>query len=332
MQQDSSNLGNIYRHIKDVGVETVKLIDDVRSGRIYPILTSSKKENTNIGGFYPGDQVIIASRTGMGKTAYIINRMTDMVDPVINPKYKDKCIILFDNWEMSDSRSLLRMVSKAEKESVKSLLDYQNKMTDLKFEAVKTAINKLSDYPIYFSNYSTNVEQWKRNKRAIQEKFPNHTIINIVDHTRLITKGDEYNEEQLITNLANAGIDVKKRYDQINIFLSQMNRNIETGNKDRTTLGSVLPVSSDIFGSDGLFQSAELVLALHRPGFYGLREFKYKGFSVETGLTDDPNSEDNLLIVCILKQRDGRLTNILLKHNLAINEIIDYDFKVRKYE
>lgn len=71
----------------------------------------------------------------------------------------------------------------------------------------------------------------------------------------------------------------------------------------------------------GVFQFADIVVASHRPGFYGLKMFD----DIPTGKTDAPESLDHLLIDVVLKQRDGWTGNILKRHNLSINQIQDYN-------
>lgn len=82
-----------------------------------------------------------------------------------------------------------------------------------------------------------------------------------------------------------------------------------------------------IFGSDAVFQTADVVIGLHRPGLYKAKMFQNR---IPTGLTDDPNSTDNLMIECILKQRDGWTGNILKKHNLANNTIEDMEEETKQ--
>lgn len=63
-------------------------------------------------------------------------------------------------------------------------------------------------------------------------------------------------------------------------------------------------------------------MALHRPGMYGLE--KFEGFL--TGIDKaNPNKSDDLMLECIIKNRDGWTGNITMKHNLAHNKIEDYD-------
>ena len=101
-----------------------------------------------------------------------------------------------------------------------------------------------------------------------------------------------------------------------------MNRNIETNAADRNGIGRSTPVASDIFGGDSVFQNADVVMALHRPGIYGIEDFN----GIPTGIDlANPDKDDDLMVECILKQRDGWTGNIAMRHNLAFNKIVDYE-------
>lgn len=64
-----------------------------------------------------------------------------------------------------------------------------------------------------------------------------------------------------------------------------------------------------------------VVLALHRPGMYGLTSWR----DIPTGKSiTDASKPDDLLIECVLKQREGWTGELLLKHDLKNNRIIDY--------
>lgn len=310
---------NGYEHISQVVDDTNKRLDDIREGRIVPIKTGSKKETEAIGGFFPTDQFVIAARTGMGKTAYMLNIVGDFVNNEINPYYHDKVMILYDSWEMPNWRNMLRLYSRKAKKTVKEMLDYEKAMSEEHFQGLLTLSTEFKKFPIYMRNMSQSIDEWYDNKCYIQQANPDKFIINIVDHSRLVTKTNEKSEEELITNFMKRGMRLKLEQNQFNIFLSQMNRSIETSGK-REDMGVATPVSSDIFGSDGVFQCADVVLALHRPGYYGLTEWN----GVATGKRiDNPKANDNLMIECLLKQRDGFTGNILRYHDLAHNEFYD---------
>lgn len=308
-----------YDHISKVVDDTNQRLTDIRAGLIRPILTSSAKETEKIGGYFPTDQLIIAARTGMGKTAYMLNMLGDFVDPEVNPYYADKIMILYDSWEMPGWRNMLRFYSRENKMTVKQLLDYNKALEDETFDRIVQVSNKFKGQPIYMRSLSQSSKEWYENKCRIQDAHPDKIIINVVDHSRLVTKTNEKSEEELITGFMKYGMKVKLEQNQFNIFLSQMNRAVETSGK-REDMGKATPVSSDIFGSDGVFQCADVVLALHRPGYYGLMEWE----GVATGKDkNNPEASDNLMIECILKQRDGWTGNLLRYHNLAHNQFYD---------
>lgn len=309
-----------YKHISVVINKTQERMDKVRSGTLKPLFTRSQKERDKIGGYYQSDQIVIAARTGTGKTAKVIQDIDDFCNIDINPYYAANSIILYDSFEMADWRNILRMISSKGEIEVKDLLDYNKRLQEERYLSLKAISNKFKNYPVYISTHSLPVKKWEESKKQIQGQFPTKHIINVYDHTRLALKETESKEEELITNLMMSGMRLKNNMEMINIFLSQMNRNIEI-NSTRNQIGHNTPVSSDIFGSDGVFQCADVVVALHRPGMYRIEEFE----GTPTGFrNDNPDSQDDLLIECILKQRDGWTGNLLMQHNLAHNKIWDY--------
>ena len=315
-----------YRHIDEVIDESLEKIVEIAEGRLKPLVSSITAERKKIGGLFPGELMTIAARTGMGKSARVTQLIRDYLDEELNPFYKDKLIILFDNWEMIDWRNMIRMYSATTKMTVRELLDYENRLTAERIKLIYEVANEFRGKPLYFNNMSNSVAKWEENKHNYQKLFPEHTIVNIIDHTRLVTNKNERSEEQLITNFIKAMMRVKKELKQICIPLSQMNRNIESNSRG-DDLGNKLPISSDLFGSDAVFQGSDIVMALHRPGYYGLVNFVNGKDRIPTGLTDDENSTDNLMIECILKQRDGWTGNILVEHQLKYNSFSDFKFK-----
>jgi replicative DNA helicase len=308
-----------YEHIEHAVTRANDKIEAIRSGKLKPLVTSSLKEQDKIGGLFPSDQYVVAARTGAGKTTKLISDLCDYADEQLNPHYKDKLIILYDSWEMPDWRNVLRMYSKYSDLTVKELINHREQLADENLQRIRIIADQLKGFPIYFSNYSTNITKWKYNKSTIAKKFPNHQIVNACDHTRLVTKDTEKTEENLISNLMLGGVHVKNQLGHINIWLSQMNRNIESG-IDREEIGNRLPVSSDIFGSDAVYQCADVVNILHRPGMYGLEEYN----GIPTGFSSqNPDASDSLMLECILKQRDGWTGVLYMEHDLARNKIFD---------
>lgn len=309
-----------YRHISGVVATTKQKMLDIREGRVKPLFSSSKKETDKIGGFYPSDQVVIAARPGTGKTAKLIQLMKDLCDPILNPTYVDNIMLLYDSLEMADWRNILRLISNKAGVEVKTLLDHAKALEKERFDTLLAIADNFKDLPIFINTSPCTVPVWIERKKQIQGKYPNKKIINLYDHTRLILKGEETKEEERLTSLMFGGVYLKNNFDMLNFFLSQMNRNIEVATS-RDKIGMNTPVASDIFGSDAVYQSADIVMALHRPGIYGLERFE----DYPTGIDkNNPDKSDDLLIECILKQREGWTGNLYMKHNLAHNIIEDY--------
>lgn len=312
-----------YNHISDVTKITADKLNKIASGELFPLKTSLSAEEKILGGFYPTDQVVIAGRTGMGKSSRVIAMIDDFTNWNLNNNWKDKILVLYDSFEMPNWKNMLRLTSRHVDSPVKQILKEFAEGIDKERRNIYSYIYKnYNTKPIYFSNTYQNVKQWEHSKQAICEKYPNHTVVNIVDHTRLILKNHENSEEALISGLMLAGMRIKNKHECINIFLSQMNRSIETSSGNRRDIGKNLPISSDIFGSDAVQQTADVVIALHRPGFYGLQQYELDGNIYNTGLTETTN--DNLMIECILKNRDGEIRNLVIKHDIAVNKFLNY--------
>lgn len=310
-----------YHHISTVVAKTQTMMDKAHNGELHPLQTSSRKEQDKIGGLFPGDQMVMAARLGVGKTAKLLHDTKDFANIKLNPYYADKLLLLYDSYEMPDWRGVMRLISREAKVDTKTLMDYHKRLSEERFIGLKLIANNLKGLPLYISTRPLTVPKWVESKKQIQGKFPYHTIVNLFDHARLIAKSEESKEEEKLTGLMVGGMELKNNLAQINIYLSQMNRSIETA-VGRDKLGHHLPIMSDLFGGDSIGQCADIVVAYHRPGMYGLEKFE----GTPTGIDlNDPDKPDDLFVECILKQREGWTGNLLLKHNLAHNHFEDYN-------
>lgn len=293
-------------------------IEPIALGKLNPLKTSSTTEMKLLKGFLPTDQLTIAARSGMGKTSRIIKLIDDFFNPVINPHYQDKLIVLYDSWEIAGWRNAVKFMSLNERLTYSEILDWDVKLQKDKLDVLKTYKHKFDNKRFFISEFPNSVEEWVYNKLAIQNKFPEYQIVNIIDHSRLVTRGNRETEEQLISKFMIESVAQKKKTKQINIFLSQLNRNIEQ-NTDRNKIGTHLPIASDIFGSDSVYQCSDFVLALHRPGYYGLPTYTYNGNIYQTGFPDS----DFLMVENVLKNRNGETGVLFLEHELKYNNFKD---------
>lgn len=290
------------QHISDVVDETNEIIRKYKTGELKPYKTFSEKLNAKITGIYKGDQVVIAARSGVGKSAFVTILVKDLA-----VKYSD-LVFIYWSFEMKSWQNIARIYSSEMRVPVKELLSANKELDEETYASLVNAGNELRGIPMYFRDIPVNYKQWENKVEEVAALFPGKTVVNIIDHTRLVTSANERTEEEKITNLMLAGVRLKNKLECINIFLSQLNRKIEDGL--RSEVGTTGILASYIFGADSVMQCATLVFALHRPEQYDLS--KYKGLDTK-----------NLIVTQILKQREGELCEIAMYHDLAINRIYD---------
>ena len=329
--RDSKTGKTIYTHYSEYFDEAYyDYIEPIAKGELIPLRTSIKTEMDLLRGFLPTDHITIAGRSGTGKTSRIIHLIKDIFNPVINPSFHDRVIVLYDSWEISGWRNAVKFISMSERMTYHDILNWDDRLTAEKLFKIKALRDEFKNKPFFISEFPNTSDEWYARKKKIQKAYPNHLIVNVVDHTRLTSNENDESEKTLIDNFLKVAIDQKKELKQINFFLSQMNRNIEFG-VARKEIGNQLPIASDIYGSDMVYQASDILMALHRPGMYELQQFHYKGYDYMTGVTNDSN-KDNLMVEVVLKQRNGDNGVLFLEHELEFNNFKDVDLSKIKRE
>lgn len=231
-----------FEHISKTVKKTNYIISQYRTGKITPLLTFSDKLNDKIEGIYPGDQIVLAARSGVGKSACV----NIIAKSLIERNSWAKLLFLYWSMEMPAYQQIVRMYSNKIGKSVKGILSSRNPLDEPSWINLNKYGEDLSTYPMFFRETPVNAEEWSNAVLNVQALYPEHTIVNIYDHIRLISKGNESTEEQRISNFMYEGVKVKNKISCINIFLSQLNRNIENpGNGDRRDIGASAPLASD---------------------------------------------------------------------------------------
>jgi replicative DNA helicase len=313
---------NSPKTIFNKGLDVLKRIN---SGQLRPLLSSIGLENNLTGGYYPTDQLAIVGKSRSGKSTRLLSLIDDFINPVINPTYENKLIILYNSWEISAWRNSLKLLSKQASKSMEELLDYHVEMKKEQIVMLEQLAEKFYDKPLFINSNSTSARNWYDTNVNIAERFPNHTILIATDHTRLITMGNITSEEALITQMMHYSVKLKNEKETINIFLSQLNRNYETNSRTRGgVLGEALPTSDDIFGADSVNQTSDIIMALHRPGLYNLYDFPFQGKRIRTGLGSN-GEEDDLLIENFIKHRHSKEGVIAIKQILKYGQYREFN-------
>jgi replicative DNA helicase len=273
--------------------------------QVYP--TKWKRLNKNLlGGLQPGKMYVIAGRPGVGKSAFSNQLIFDLLD---NNRNKN-LLVLYWSFEMPGYQQIIRAGSKGTGKEVSELLSVEQKLDRAAYEAFKEEVLKYAHYPIYFNNIPRDMEFIKNANIEITNKKPDHTIVNIFDHSRLILSDQEH-ELQKLNEVSKGCMWMQAKLGVINVLLSQLNRNIE---QEHRAKAQYQPLLTDLFGGDSIGQDAHVVMMLQRPhDLYGI--------------TDLYCSEDpiKLLAIHIEKNRDGLLGMIPYETDMStftINERI----------
>ena len=280
------------RGFKSIKQSVSTSLTEVRTGmygkrRVYP--TKWDRLNRNfLGGLQPGKMYVVAGRPGVGKSAFSNQLIFDTLD-----NNKDKhLIVLYWSFEMPGYQQILRAGAKGSKKEVSELLSVEQKLTDAEYEKYRDEVIKYNDYPMYFNNIPRDMEFIKETNIDITNKYPDKTIINVFDHSRLILSGKDQ-ELQKLNEVSKGCMWLQAKIGCINILLSQLNRNIE---QEYRAKAQYQPLLTDLFGGDSIGQDAHVVLMLQRPNdLYGITD-KYCGH--------DPIG---LLAIHVEKNRDGLL-------------------------
>lgn len=307
-----------YKHISEITDGVIRKIVDFRDGKVRPLVTSSVKLNNKIGGLLFGEQIAIVAQSGVGKTGFLIWLLEELCNPVLNPVYEDKMLILFDTFEMQAEEVIMRSLANKMSSKVQDLLSYYEKIKDEKLEAAREVKARIDQLPIYYRQTAQGANEWLEHKKQLYGKLTDYYLCNAVDHTRMLLPENEASERERLDRLCLNGVWLKNNFNMLNIFLSQVNSNIETST-DREKLGKMLLQRTDVFGSSSLFQTCNQVFTLQRPGMFDLKEWN----GHNTGLTKMLAGDDTLLVFQALKAREGNIGVVALRHKMQYYQIFD---------
>ncbi len=309
-----------YKHISEIGDMAIKKIIRFRNGEERPLITSLQKLNTKIGGFLFGEQWTIVAPSGTGKTGFVIWLIEQLIDTILNPVYKGKVLVLFNTFEMPAVSIYLRSLSKGTGLITHDLLSYNQRITDEQLELIYALKTRFDDLPIYYRQSPFSVRDLVENTKQVQGSNSDYYLINVIDHTLLLTKKNEATILDMQGSLANEMMLVKNDIQSLNILLSQVNGNIETS-VDRDKIGQHLLQKTDIFGSSQIYNASDGILTLQRPGMYGLKTFGKD--KIDTGLTSLSKGDDDLMVINTLKHREGNIGPIAIRHNIKNYQFFD---------
>ena len=305
--QDSSDVFTKrgFQTIDKAVRQSIKIVKDAKRGIRNVLPTKWPRLNRNLlGGLQRGKMYVIAGRPGVGKSAFSNQLIFDILDM----NQAKNVIVLYWSFEMPGYQQIMRTVSNKVDKNIADLLSVDDTLDD---NSLKNYVDKAeiySKYPIFFQNVPKDMEYIKKVNVDVFNEYPGTTVINLYDHSRLIS-GDGESELQRLNVVSKTCMWLQSKMGVVNILLSQLNRNIE---QEHRAKNQYQPMLTDLFGGDSIGQDAHVVMILNRP--YDLY-----------GVTDSYCEEipQGLLACHIEKNRDGMLGMIPYEADLSTFSIYE---------
>jgi len=252
---------------------------------------------------------VIGGRPGSGKTL-IKDQIIREAFP-LNPG-EDFRVLEFQ-FEMLARTSAIREYSSVLGKTYKYLCSADGKLTHDELRLCYEHAKERIKYPIDVVEEPCTVVQFKqifheymkehsvkkiveKDGKQIEETVYKKTIITL-DHSLLLKKHPtEKDKYDTLYSLGEALTDLKRIYPIAFIILSQLNRGIDSPERNEDGKYGNYILESDIFGSDALLQHADTLIGLNRPGKQKIRFYGPDRFIIEN---------DKILVLHFLKCRNG---------------------------
>ena len=222
-------------------------------------------------GFQNSNLIIIAARPSIGKTALALKIALNMANQ--NKK------IAFFTIEISKEQIAERVISLLARVNSKDL-----RKGLCEQELLQNVLIRTEDMGIYV-NDDTSINIVELKAKIKQLKREKQIDIAFIDYLQLIKPINSFaSREQAISDISRGLKAIAKDLDMPIVALAQLNRLVEARSNKR-------PVLADLRESGSIEQDADVVIAIHRPGFYD-----------KTSGKKEINNKTELVIA---KQRNG---------------------------
>ncbi len=245
-----------FLRIDEVSKEVLDTIDQIASTKkpVVGVGTGYYDLDHLVGGFRPGQFIIVAARPAMGKTAFALNIATHAAVNL------GKKVAIF-TMEMAADEVIMRMFASTSEVNMESMMKGFG-MNEERLIRIMQASEILSTRPIYIDESGTNTPLEIRAKtRRLAAEVGGLDLI-IIDYLQLMSLTRERdNRQQEISEISRALKILAKDMKIPVVALSQLNRSVETRDDKRPRL-------ADLRESGAIEQDADLVMFIYRDEYY----------------------------------------------------------------
>jgi replicative DNA helicase len=246
-------------------------------------------------GFQKSDLIIIAGRPSVGKTAFSLNIL-------LNVLKKTRLPVLFFSLEMSAQQLMYRLLS------IETRLNQNKFKTGLlnheDWKKIHLVMQILGKIPMHlYDSPHLSTTEIRRTIKILDKAYPQIGLI-IIDYLQLMEDPllKNANRAQEISAITRELKNIAREFNVPILALSQLSRNIDTRIDPK-------PMLSDLRDSGSIEQDADLVLMLYKNSRNGIAHLK-PGLSI--------------VDLLIAKQRNGPIGNTQLLFNEYLTKFEDY--------
>ncbi len=274
-----------FEWIHDIISTTVKNIEETAASKksVLGVPTGFIDLDRKLGGFRPGQLVIVAARPAMGKTSFALNLASNMAIQY------DKKVGIF-TMEMESDEVLMRMMSSASEVSMDNMLKGFG-MNQKKMLRIAGAAEVLSGKEIYIDDSGANtILDIRAKARRLKAELKGLDVI-VIDYMQLMSSSrNRENRQQEISEISRSLKILAKELGLPVIALSQLNRGLESRPDKR-------PMLSDLRESGAIEQDADIVIFIYRDEVYN----------------EETTEEPGIAEIIVGKNRHGAIGKIKLR-------------------
>jgi hypothetical protein len=253
----------------DLATEAFTYLNKLQQGEKKLLKSGFEFLDVHLDGLLPGDTIIYAGNSGIGKTKLLYDTLDRMLDENINPLAKNYKVLDF-SLEMKFLNKILRDASRLTNRKKSEILTTE--FTEEQKEIVRRYYEGLKDSRRYVVEETVTTKDFYNMTRdfCLLNQLSDALIVTL-DHVLLVNKEDK-NEDpfEALTGYINS---LRKEFSNVYfILLSQFNRSsYAAGIKDRDN--SMVPTTAMIYGSSHFEFLSSYVVAILDPFRNGVQEF-----------------------------------------------------------
>jgi replicative DNA helicase len=252
------------------------------------------------GGWQPGNLIIIAGRTSMGKSTLALSLAVNATE------YGQK--VAYYSLEMSKEELILKIISKKYKIELNDLKKGQ--IDEKRLKEIRKEIEKTKR--LMFIDDSATMDTQQLRRSAVRLKAREGINLIIVDYLQFLSAAGikpGQNREQEIAIISRSLKNLAKELAIPVIALSQLSRAVETRG------GSMRPRLSDLRESGAIENDADLVIFCYRPEYYKIDTIEHRGVNYNAA---------GLTLLDIAKDRNIGTQEILTNFSGKFSSFEDY--------